>query len=304
MSLDALAQHHYEAIFALRFREARGDAFQEFFGRILNLAYAGDFIQTRPWGRKGDEKCDGYLSSRRRLYACYAPNELSENETLAKLKTDFGGAIPAAGTFFDEWCFVHNAPDGRAPTWLVKEIDRLRKAHPTLRIETMGFEEIRSLVFGLSPSDLVSLLGPAPTQRAMLSLGLKQLQPILTHLAKHAPPEDVAPAPVSPRKLEYNALPSSVSALLTAGMAKAPLIENYVARGRNKELGIQVGAAFRKRYMELAQAELDGAEIFNRLHEFAIGPFRPDTENQVACLAVLAWLFESCDIFEHPPEEA
>jgi hypothetical protein len=300
--MDPLAQYHYEFVFALKFREARGDAFQQFVGRIFNMAYPGDFVQTRPWGRKGDEKCDGFLSSKKRLFACYAPNDLSENETLAKLRQDFDGALPFAGKFFDEWYFVHNAPDGRVPTWLVKEIERLRAEHPEIRIEMMGFEEMRAVVFGLSATDLVSLLGPQVTQRAMLSLGLEQLKPILAHLAAQAPPEDVEPTPVSPEKLAYNALPQSVNAMLTAGMTKARLLENYVARGRNKELGMQVATAFRKRYAELVASHADGLEIFNQLHEFAIGPFRPDTNTQVACLAVLAWLFEACDIFEHPPE--
>ena len=184
--MDQLARHFYEMALELRFRKLRGDTFQEFFGRVMNIAFPGDFVQTRPRGRRGDEKCDGFLPSKRQFFQCYAPNELSERRTIQKLNGDFTGALPYAGHFFDEWVFVHNASDGRIPTWLVREIEGLRLQNAKLKISTMGFDEIRTLVFQLDPSDLISLLGPAPTRRAMLLLGLKQLRPILAQLARQA----------------------------------------------------------------------------------------------------------------------
>lgn len=301
--MDTLAQSHFEIAFELEFRKARGDAFQEFFGRVMNMKYPGDFVQTRPWGALGDEKCDGYLPSQRRFYQCYAPNEFKKSETLRKLRADFDGALPHAKEFFDTWVFTHNSEDGRLPTWLVLKVEQLRQAHSPLGIEPLGFVELRIIVFSLSDLDLVALLGPPVTQRAMMSLGLRELKPILSHLEQQAPDTDAQVNPVPPDKLAYNALSPNVETLLKAGMTKASLVEKYFSRTVHKELGTKVAAAFRAEYQKLRKQPLDGPEIFNALWSFAIGPYRGTTSSEVASLAVLAYLFEACDIFETPPED-
>lgn len=301
-SMDPLAQSHFEMAFELRFRKSRGDSFQEFFGRIMNMKYPGDFVQTRPWGVLGDEKCDGYLRSQRRFYQCYAPNEFKKTRTLRKLCADFDGALPYAKQFFDTWVFAHNCEDGRLPTWLLLKIEELRQAHAPLAIEPLGFVELRIIAFSLSDLDLVALLGPAVTQRAMMSLGLKELRPILAHLEQQAPAAEDQVNPVPPDKLAYNALSPNIEALLKAGMTKASLVEKYFSRTVNKELGMRVASAFRAEYQRLREEFLDGSEIFDALWNFAIGPYRGTAGSQVASLAVLAYLFEACDIFETPPE--
>lgn len=301
--MDALARYFFEIAFELEFRRARGDSFQQFFGRIMNMAYPGDFVQTRPWGRLGDDKCDGYLRSQRRFYQCYAPNELERAETLRKLNEDFRGVLPHAGSFFDTWVFTHNAEDARIPTWLAQERERLAQDHPQVNIELLGFVELRAIVFGLGDEDLISLFGPPPTQRAMLSLGHAGLLPILAHLEQQAAPLDEEPRPVSPQKLAYNALPQSAEALLKAGMTRAPLVEAYFTRTVHKERGMRVAADFRSRYRALREENLDGLAIFDGLRQFALGPFDPGTNAQVAALAVLAYLFQTCEIFESPPDD-
>lgn len=301
--MDPLAQYHFEIAFELEFRKARGDNFQRLFGRIMNMAYLGDFVQTRPWGRQGDNKCDGYLPSQRRFYQCYAPNELEQSATLRKLNEDFLGALPYAGSFFDIWVFTHNAEDGRIPTWLAQERERLAQDHSQVSIELLGFLELRDILFGLADEDLVGLFGPPPTQRAMLSLGNVDLQPILAYLEQQKPPADEDPHPVSPEKLAYNALPRNVEALLKAGMTQATLVETYFTRTVHKERGMQVAANFRDRYRALREQNLDGLDIFDGLRQFALGPFAPSTSAEVSALAVLAYLFQTCEIFESPPED-
>lgn len=303
--MDSLARHHFEVAFELEFRKARGDVFQEFFGRIMNMRYPGDFVQTRPWGRLGDEKCDGYLPSFRRFYQCYAPNEVrNKSVTLRKIRDDFGGALPHASEFFDTWVFTHNCEDGRMPTWLGLELQRLRAAHTSVGVAQLGFVELRLIVFDLDDSDLVALLGPPVTQRAMMSLGLNELKPILAHLEQVLPDSDERPRPVSPEKLAYNALPQSVEALLKAGMTKASLVEKYFKRTTNKELGERIAASFKREYERCKNENLSGVEIFDRLWTFATGPYRGQSGGEVAALAVLAHLFEACDIFETPQEGA
>ncbi len=302
--MDALAQAWFGKCFEVEFLNARGDAFQQLLGQAMNMAYPGDFVQTRPWGKLGDEKCDGYLRSQRRFFQCYAPTELRQSETLAKLHEDFAGAMPYAEEFFDVWVFAHNAPKGAVPTWLIKEIERLQKEQPNLVIELFGYEELRKLVMNLPTGDLIALFGPPITQQSMMSLGFSDLQPLLQYLGREEPARDEAPRPVPANKLSYNALGTDVEILLKAGMTKSTLVRQYLARALNKELGMRIAAAFNTEYRRLADQHIDPVEIFDRLRQFAVGPCGADVKADVASLAVLAYLFEECDIFENPEESA
>ena len=49
---------------------------------------------------------------RRKFYQCYAPDDMTQGETLKKLNEDLTGALPFAGKHFVTWVFVHNARDG------------------------------------------------------------------------------------------------------------------------------------------------------------------------------------------------
>jgi hypothetical protein len=304
MIMDSLAQMHYEMVFELEFRRKKGDEFQKFFGRIMNMKYPGDFVQTKPWGRLGDQKCDGYLPSLKRFYQCYGPDRFPrKGVALKKLIGDFDGALPYADEYFKTWVFTHNFEDGRLPTWLGLKLQHFREKHSPLMIEHLGIVELRALVFSLSNQDIVAILGPAPTQHAMMTLGLQDLMPILNHLEQTAVAGDDMPHVVSPDKLDYNALPPYVGGLLTAGMAKAALVQKYYKRTMYKEQGIKVASAFRNEYLRLKQSQLDSLHIFDGLHTYAGGPYFTGATAESSILAVLAYLFEECDIFEPPPEK-
>ena len=301
--MDALAEHYYGLRFELDFRNARGDNFQVFMGKIMSLAYPGDFIQTRPWGRLGDEKCDGYLRSLRKFYQCYAPDEMDKATTIKKMAEDFNGVLPHKA-FFKAWVFAHNARDGRLPTWLVLEIENMQLANAEIAIEELGFIELRKITFGLSGSDLIFLFGPPITQQALMSLGFADLKPVLSHLvAQPATTQDESPFPVSAEKLTYNALGSDVEALLKAGMTKSRMVRDYLARTINKEQATKIATSFRDEYQRLKAAGLSPLELFDGLRQFAYGPGLPDGKTEVATLAILAYLFEECDIFENPEAE-
>jgi hypothetical protein len=297
--MDPLAQCHYEVVLEHTFMKSQGDEFQKFFGRAMNLAFPGDFTQIRPWGNLGDNKCDGYLPSKRRFFQCYGPTHVSKNKALEKLNSDFNGALQHAPKFFDSWVLAHNFMNGRVPFWLAEKLNALGKEHKPLQVEHFGLIELRSIVFGLSNSDLVGLLGPPPTQQAMISLGFEDLKPILDHLQQRAGEAD-DPHPVSGEKLAFNELSKGVETLLRAGMTKAKVLQSYFARTQNKELATRVAAAFRHKYAELKSEGRSSLEIFEQLRSFAGGPYRTTSEAEVSCLAIVAYLFESCDIFERP----
>ena len=110
------------------------------------------------WGTSGDRKNDGYLKSQRILFQVYAPNELRERDTLAKIDHDFQGALEHWHEHFDSWVFVHNSREGIGPGIARKLLDLGAKQSP-VSVETWGFEELRREFHYLDSDAKASLVG-------------------------------------------------------------------------------------------------------------------------------------------------
>ena len=63
----------YEHQFEILFRKSKGNTFQEFFEKLMGLAYKTDFMACRPWGNRGDRKNDGFLRSEKQIVSSLCP---------------------------------------------------------------------------------------------------------------------------------------------------------------------------------------------------------------------------------------
>lgn len=291
-----LQQAFYEEKFEIAFLRARGDAFQDFFERLMGFAYKADFMACRPWGNRGDRKNDGFLRSERRLFQVYAPNEMKESVAIPKIREDFEGARIHWGVYFNEWVFVHNGTDG-LPPHVQKLILELEKANTGIKLETWGLEELRLVFRRISTDDLQSWFGFAPTDEARARLGFRDIQVVLERIGEQAVPfvQPVRDVPMG--KIKANALSESVAALLKAGMAKAPLVDEFYSRWHDATLGERIAQSFRTKYESL-RGRFSPNEIFAELQVWVGGDDQGTPEHQLAVLAVMAYYFESCDIFE------
>ncbi len=74
---EPLPEYAQRAMFGLRFHidflEQFGTDFQRWFGKLAGHTYPGDFAQIRPYGKRGDRKCDGWRPSSRTAFQCYVP---------------------------------------------------------------------------------------------------------------------------------------------------------------------------------------------------------------------------------------
>jgi hypothetical protein len=90
--MDDLERLYYTFKFRENFFTHRGLAFQEWFARLVGFAFGSDFVPVRPYGKKGDRKCDGRRISTKTIFAVYAPYEMKDVETIKKIDEDFHGA--------------------------------------------------------------------------------------------------------------------------------------------------------------------------------------------------------------------
>ncbi|NTV45771.1 MAG: hypothetical protein HGB11_04455 [Chlorobiales bacterium] len=291
-----LQDAYYEQKFENMFLRAKGDEFQIFFERLMGLACKADFMACRPWGKVGDRKNDGFLKSDRRLFQVYAPNEMKATKAIIKITEDFEGAKVHWGSYFDKWTFVHNAIDGLPPN-VQNVLLKFEQDNTNIIIEPWGLEELRLVFQRLSFEDRVSWFGQAPTEET--KTGFKDLQVVLESLACKSVPSFSAVKAVPPGKIEANDLSESVTIFIKNGLKKSPLVSAFLEQWHDETLGERLAASFRQKYDSL-RGMMHPNAIFDELQTWAGGNQRGTPEHEMAVLAVLAYYFERCDIFEEP----
>ncbi|WP_043712626.1 ABC-three component system protein [Corallococcus macrosporus] len=301
--MDPNARAIYELHFRVAFLEKKGEAFQDFFSTLMELAHPADFQRVRPSGRLGDWKNDGYLRSERTLFQVYAPRQWPAAEAVRKIEEDFTGALKHWKEHLSTWAFVHNAPDGLvAPVF--KKLQDLQAANPQVQVTSWGREELRARLSRLSEAHLTQLFGPVPTARSVDALGIADLRPVLEQIPRLPAPADADLRPVPADKIELNLLSEHAAAMLKMGMRRATLVGRYFDLRPNPTERDAVAQALRVKYEELRRAGASPDDVFVGLQNFVDPGRMHSIERQAAVFTVLAYFFEECDIFERAPRKA
>jgi len=293
-----LQEAYYEQRFEIAFLKAKGDAFQTFFEQLMALAHKADFMSCRPWGSQGDRKNDGFLKSARQLFQVYAPNDMDAAKATKKITEDFIDAKAFWGVHFVKWTFVHNASDG-LPPHVQKVLLEFEKTNTGVRLDPWCLEELRVIFRGLSIEDKQSWFGAVPTEETKAKIGFDDLRLVLETLSgRSVPPlSEVKAVPMG--KIQANALSESVATLLKQGMIKTPLVEDFFAKWHDETLGERLAESFKAKYLGLREQNVPNT-IFSELQSWTGGSQRGTPEHEMAVLAIIAYYFERCEIFEAP----
>ena len=152
----------------------------------------------------------------------------------------------------------------------------------------------------LSLPDLESWFGPSLTMEANLNLGYNDLLAVLKHIAITPMPLPSEINDVSRGKIEANLLSGVVADFLKIGMQKSPLVMQFFNAWHDPQYGEQIAATFNNEYKKLKahRPHLHPDEIFGRLEQWAGGVANTTPSHKAAVLAVMAYLFDECEIFE------
>jgi len=286
----------YEVKFAFAFRSKFGTEFQEFFASIMEHVYPEDFQRVKPYGNVGDKKCDGYRHTSKCVFQVYAPEKMNVAETNGKIEEDFTGAVTHWAAKMCRWTFVHNQWRGMPADVVQKLIDLDGKHGVT--VSRWCEVELRDEFFRLSPADQALILGPALTPLSVSRVGMRDVVEVVGVISQQeaSPASEIGQVPAG--KLKANALSENVQHLLTMGSRKSKLVKKFFDEWNDPELGDRVAQAFKSKYQELRSTGVVGDEIFHELWQFAGGGAQETMNRTAAVLAVLAFLFEECEIFE------
>jgi len=304
--MTAEQRYYWRIALELKLRKSGGDAFQDFFSDVMGKLHGDDFVRVRPYGSLGDKGCDGYLTSLGQLFQCYGAlaGELKQVATLTKKMTsDFQKANKNLAAIMKEWHMVHNIADG-LPVEAITTLEALKSTNPSLVFGFVGIEGLEARLFELKPFQIEALLGPAASDSDAANLDIAALRQLVEHLASEADAIDFDGfdlTPVSPDKLVYNKLPNHWKLLITGGWKNAHLVGNYFRRHPDPLTGERTAKLFKERYKYLKSQHLSPGDIMAALYELVVGIGSVPPAKQVAAQALLAFLFENCDIFENKP---
>ena len=300
--MDDISEKFYLQHFRNSYLEKKGSAFEEWFAKLASNAFGSDFEPVRAYGSQGDWKCDGRQLSTATVFQCYGPETPTDTKTIAKIDRDFKGACAMWPEFMKRWVFVHNHPQGQPPA-VIAHLDKKRSKNPDVKIEIWAEEKLRELHQQMDESAAFAMYGAVPNASVLSNLVLQDLQPVIDVLEKRD--SDLSDGDVtapSVEKLEKNALSQEAVELLRLGRRKVHLVDMFFRKTVPVELGERIAEAFRKRYSEFKSMELEPDQIFSRLQRFT--GFEGDPKRQAAAMAVMAYFFDRCDIFEDPDPEA
>jgi len=286
-----------------KLHELHGNDFERFFQNLMAMAHP-DFVPVRTHGQLGDQGSDGLLLSERKLYACYAPEVPDANNAVAKLRSDVASAVAQRADEFDTFVFVHNDTRGVHPE-VATALATLQTNNPDITFELIGLPKMRDLASQLTKTQFEDLVGaPLPIEMETTS-GITELTDLLEELAQAGVPASgpVNLSPVSGRKLAFSGLSQETQAEIREALKFVPSIEGYYAARFDVTERDDVAARMRIEYESAAFETTDPEEVLWRMTQYVNGSKVPTRPRGRAVTGVLAYYFETCDIFEDAPDE-
>jgi len=309
MSAMNLTQEYWWKIsLELKLRRVSGDAFQDLFSDVMQKLHGEDFIRIRPFGSKGDKGCDGYIQSNGQVFQCYGAINGDKGKVsylIGKMKEDFEKAKKKIPSIMKEWHMVHNLVDG-LPIDAVEVLEDLKRENSDIKFGFIGIEGFEERVNNLTETQVEGLLGPTATHHDSCNLQIEELRDLVRDVAQSAESMTATASPIDPvsaEKLDANDLPGHWRSLIAGGWQNAHLVASYLDRHPEPLTGERIAKLFNEKYQYLKAQHLCPGSIMTELYQLVTGTGTVAPQRQVAAQALLAHLFESCDIFENVSEE-
>lgn len=297
---------HQRAEFNNQFRKHFGDAFQHWFENIARQLHSNGDVQAIRL-TQGDGKLDLVVLNQQHVYQCYGPSNFRASVARAKITEDFWGAYKHLNGKLCKWVFVHNHSTGQIDKDCCKALSDIvaecKKQGDEVEILAWGIEEVwEALEEGLSVASLREFFG-SPDPVTISFACIEQLLHTLEHAAY---PADVAAIPQpSVDKLDFNNLGPTYRREIREGRNGLRIMERYLASRASSDPEFAEGLAqrFRDRYLHWKRLDTHAAsEIYENLRMDAGWKASPDAAREMATRTILAYFFETCDIFENQPE--
>lgn len=290
---------------------ASGNEFEGIFTDIMS-ASRPDFRQVKPQGVFGDCKNDGFEPEAGRYFQVYAPENLRrrEQDALKKLEEDFQGLYGYWSSIFPsgfrEFYFVLNDRfTGAVFASIHEALERIHRHYGLDRCEPFLTKHLEDEFFSLNDDRIVSIIGFIPDPESVSLLNYSVLGEVIRHVLEN--PVDLVQAgslraPDFDEKIRFNGLRVAGQLLNTASYQSGAVEEYFAANSDFERQAVR--DTLNGYYLDTLGAELPDSD--QQFWEILVR-ITPETKDrrtrkelQEAALAVMAFFFDSCDIFKDP----
>lgn len=298
-------------MFRLRVYSSDGQAYETLFSTVLEINNA-DFIRVKPQGQFGDRGNDGYDRKLGRYYQVFAPEDPKSKvqDAVTKLKADFDKLYKYWNTVtpVSEYHFVFNDKyKGSFPT-IETDLAEIKKSKDLAACSCFLAKHLEQAFLVLEDEHISAVLdGYIPTPEKVETLDytvLKEVVQFVMESGSGLTADSALSAPKFDDKIKFNGLGTATSALLTAASFQVGVLAKYFdlnSEFAKQTLRDHLATFYAEAKAERADvpAEMDAPDLifFDILYKIA----KKERQAEVnAGLVLMAYFFETCDIYEDP----
>lgn len=277
--------------------------FESWFASLATRVYGTNFELIKAGGRNGDKKSDGRIISSETIFQCYAPESTSKfaSNAASKISDSFPEVIEYWPNL-KEWVFVHNNPDG-IPTSASDVLESLRAQYPNIKIRTATRDFLKDELHDkLTLQQLIDIYPSASLNFS--DVQMSHIRPLLKKIiearkARH----DLTTFGDIPdeKKLDFNRLSPDSKFDITRARPHVDVVDRYIANMSIPQNASIIQNEMQNKYLESKDLGYYPDEILKQLLNFCGGDGTSTDRN--AAYVIVAYFFDSCDIFENIPSE-
>ena len=286
-----------------------GTVFEDLFSTIMREGNL-DFRQVKPQGKFGDKKNDGFISSTGEYFQVYSPEEPEDK----KHKSGAKKALDDFKGLHEYWNDLYKV---RVYNFVIN--DKYRGTYPEVhkslanitkdfKIKTRLFDakKLEDSFLGLSRSKIEGIIGGLPDP-SNISLDYSVLNDVVEYLIRkdsHTSKVDKLRVPDFDEKIKFNNLSDYVARMLNNASLSLYQLEEYFDTYGSKNVRDILKIEFVEMYKKYSQNDLSDDDIFIRILETVSNSTGKVNSKKKyireSVLVLMAYYFESCDIFKEP----
>ncbi len=280
-------------------------AWEDLFTDIMRAKHGIAFQPVKAHGRMGDKAADGVLrkDEKTTVFQCHAPDGTFEiHGLLKKMRGNFDRAF--AFWKMNEWIYVHNQ-EGLPPP-AVTLLHDLHDEHPDTETGEWGFEDVRKLALEIPEADQRRIfdINDASAGESLLHVRHEDIARILEALSEKVVnqpiDQDFSPEKPTEQKLYANDLTEVLQQTLRLAMAGSPQVGDVIQSQNLEQIDTpdQLARILNRKYKSLKAEGYAGDLLYKELKREILGDKRRAPAMEHAADMVLAFYFQTCDIYE------
>lgn len=287
--------------------------FENLFTKIMQYRY-NDFRAVKPQGSLGDMKNDGYLIDDGAFYQVYGPEDISKSIDTAinKLEVDSEGLINKWNKAnINKFNYVVNDKYKGANVSVHQKLLKLDTIlqkianNNNIRTGLIVAKDLENILFELDEDSIIAIVGLPPRTNAIYDVDYDALNEVVNHIL-NLPAKDYTDdlyVPDFDEKIKFNGLSKIIARRLDSAAINYGDVEVYF-ENQGDFLRDDIKNRFKQLYNEAKNKISNEEENFaDRRYMYILEKSMPrENKNSIqqAVECLLAFYFESCDIFEAP----